>query len=820
MYFGTFYLDQEKDIPVVLFSDSGVLSYVLRTPNHKSGNLITNLARLCGLPLSIDEETGLKVIRGEVPCYLDADDREVYILRLGDTKVANIYPDGTMERKATLPAIAKTLMSQTKDYRLSERQTLVKSYILKECKFHSDLHTHMNANLPPDLLIALGIFHQIRYPLYYIKKLSLRLTPAQERVLSQRRAQTALRFADSPLTGKYLERRIDDNTFINFARLMLADPENASCNLPRIRASLAIPKDGQAVFTNLEKVYLYRYVFTKGIAADDPLPGADYSALPDPDIRAALRQMEKDRRHPVFAQNTLFENKLLWIARNLARFGVYYAEISDTSLLKPDQAPGILASLHRVLPAVQEETGVLLRFLGAFRRIPLTIIRDRPSGADLISQLKCFYAAASDPYVAGCDIIGEELNDIRELRPLLTALTRMSLDIPGFVMRVHAGENDGLRSNVRCSVQCILSALKSGEKPPLIRVGHGLYTENLRSEKGRQLLDALKTSGAVLEFQITSNVRLNNLSEMGRHPLREYLAAGIPCVQGTDGAGIYGTNSIDEQLSLERMLHLSHEEMIKMRRTEDRILEAQMNFFRQKEKLFAASLEQAGGLSALFERRLANCPEQGIPSSPLPVLSDSAQSLSARIQPLPSDGLPVVVAGGSFGSIRQKPALRRDILTLLDRIIETADPEKVFFVIGDRFAGYEKYLADRAKGRFRVFAFVPACLSPDALRRVRKNAGVSVRVSIETPRLGLYKSLAYEVFKRRFSLLLALDGSSACANLIQEAKNSRYKTAIFADARCGAIRRKADSLEGYVHLFRRGEELFPQLKEALHKDAW
>ena len=201
MTFGTFYLDQEKDVVMDLNMEGGELFYVLRTPYHRSGNLITNLARLCSLPLSVDEQTGLRVIRGIIPCYLDAENREVYILRLGDTKIASFYPDGTMERKATLPAIAKTLMSQTKDYRLSERQTLVKSYILKECKFHSDLHTHMNANLPPDLLIALGIFHQIRYPLYYIKKLSLRLTPTQERVLSQRRAQTALRFDDCPLTG-------------------------------------------------------------------------------------------------------------------------------------------------------------------------------------------------------------------------------------------------------------------------------------------------------------------------------------------------------------------------------------------------------------------------------------------------------------------------------------------------------------------------------------------------------------------------------------------------------------------------------------------
>ena len=179
-YFGKFYLDKEKDIIVELELTDGGMSYILRTPNHAKGNLITNLANLCSLPLSMGDD-GLKVIRGDVPCYVDERNREVYVLRLADTKVANIYPDGEIERKAYIPAISKTLMSQTKDYRLDVKKTLVKTYIRREYKFRTDLHTHMSANLDADLLIALGVYHQIRYPLYYIKKLKLRCTDGQPR---------------------------------------------------------------------------------------------------------------------------------------------------------------------------------------------------------------------------------------------------------------------------------------------------------------------------------------------------------------------------------------------------------------------------------------------------------------------------------------------------------------------------------------------------------------------------------------------------------------------------------------------------------------
>ena len=53
--FGQFYLDKEKDLVVDLYRDQDELHYVLRTPNHGTGNLITNLASLCNLELQTDE---------------------------------------------------------------------------------------------------------------------------------------------------------------------------------------------------------------------------------------------------------------------------------------------------------------------------------------------------------------------------------------------------------------------------------------------------------------------------------------------------------------------------------------------------------------------------------------------------------------------------------------------------------------------------------------------------------------------------------------------------------------------------------------------
>jgi hypothetical protein len=73
--------------------------------------------------------------------------------------------------------------------------------------------------------------------------------------------------------------------------------------------------------------------------------------------------------------------------------------------------------------------------------------------------------------------------------------------------------------------------------------------------------------------------------------------------------------------------------------------------------------------------------------------------------------------------------------------------------------------------------------------------------------MGIYKSVAFEIFKRRPSVLIALDGNSSGANMIQDAKNGKRRCHIFVLDRRGMLREKAKSLEGYVSLFRTNDDL-------------
>ena len=809
VFFQQFYLDREKDIVVDLYMEGEAMRYVMRTPNHHSGNLIRNLAKLFELETTPDEG-GLLVIRGEVPCFFDGGNRRMYILRLGGTKVANIFPDGGVELKASVPAISKTLMSQTKDYRLGVEKTLVKTYIRSECKFRTDLHTHMNGNLPPELLIALGIMHQIRYPYYYIKKLGLRCTEEQRERLEAAREKAALALSDSPLTGKHRERRIDDLTFINFADLILGNPGDAAFNIGRVRNSLTIPKDGQAVFADLEKVYLYRYVFTKGRAAEECFAALNVSQLPNREVRAYAARIREDREDPRYRGNTLYQDLLLWIAREYRRYGIEYAEITDTALLNPAEFPAKLRQIHEIMPGVTRETGVLLRFLAGIRRTPLTIVRDWVTPGDYLAEnLRCLGVVAGDPYVAGADIIGEEINDILELRGVIGELTRLADEHPGFVIRIHAGENDSLRDNVANAIRCVKEALREGQSFPNLRIGHGLYTCDLKSAKGERLLEELRENAVTLEFQLSSNVRLNNLSSLEHHPLRQYLAAGVRCVQGTDGGALYGTNSIDEELSLEKLLGLRFEELCRMRESEEEILKNSLRVFSGKSAQFVRDCP-TGDPERLYRRALEETERRSVILWEDSGKIDAETALGELLAELPESGFPVVVAGGSFNNSGRRSSVKPEDRAFLDELLEHADPEKCFFVVGHSLSGQEAYLAQKAAGRFRVFAIVPRLITRAEKTRLQR-AGVGVLLSIELSPMGLYKSFAYEIFKRRPSALLAFDGNSAALNLIQEARNAREKCRIYISPRSRGLAVKARTLEGYVSPLRDAETIVREL---------
>ena len=817
-----FYLDKEKDIIVNLIkSKKDEITYILETPNHNTGNLITNLAKLCNVE-TVKNENDMKIITGTIPASINGDNEEVYIFRLGGIKIANIYED-RIEIKAKIPAITKTLMSQTKKYKLPIEKTIVKTYILKKSKFRTDLHTHANANLSPDCLIALGIAHQVRYPLYYIKKLNLKLSKEQEEKIYKQREKVEKQFEDSQLQGKYLKRKIDDNTFINFADFILNNLENAQYNIEKIRTSLAILKDGQAVFTNLEKCYIYRYVFAKGIPSTEKikLTEKNIKAIPENDIvKMVLKMMEDKKANSPYKNNTIRQDKLLWIAREYQKQGIKYVEIADTDLAKlGEPAVKVLQEAHDIFPEIEKETGVKIRFLLAIRRIPLTIIKDQKTSTTYLKEnINVLKAVAKSPYVVGSDFIGEEINDIADLQPAIKEIVKyVGEEDKDFTIRIHAGENDSLRDNVRKSILCVKEALAEGQKMPRCRIGHGLYSEDLNSEAGQELIELMRETGVVIEFQLTSNIRLNNISDLSNHPIKKFLNNGIKCVQGTDGCGFYGTDTFDEQLALQNLLGLTDTDFEKMRNVENEIIADRDEYFKEKSKKFEQFLngrtikEAVLKLENKYMKETEDQDELRISNN-----LDTEKELKEKIKALPTDKVPVIIAGGSFNTKGRETVPSQEGLKVLREFIKNVDDNSIYFVIGHKMQGYEKAIIDISKElnkKVEVDAIVPSVVTQKVKDRLLDENVNGICISPETEELGIYKSFNYEIFERRKAIVIAFDGNSPVLNLVQEAKNGKGKSKIYVNQENQLLREKADTLEGYVVPFEMQDNIVNKIFE-------
>lgn len=812
-FFNQFYLDKEKDIIIKLYRENeDELIYILETPNHKTGNLITNLAKICGLE-TIKNEKDMKIIKGVIPASINSDNEEVYIFRIGGIKVANIYSDGKIEIKAQIPAINKTLMSQTKDYKIDVKRTIIKTYILKKCKFRTDLHTHIHANLNSDVLIALGIKHQIKYSLYYIKKLGLKLSDKQAKDLFIKRCEIEKKYAYCDLQGKKLIRKIDDETFINFADLILNNPENMEENIAKIRNSLVLMKDGQAVFTNLEKLYIYRYAFTKGKISEEKieLEESKIEKITEKDVKCILKKMIEDGKSKDYRNNTLLQDKLLWVARRYQKQGIYYSEISVTWIVrKGKEGAKILSELHEVLPKVEKETGVKLRFLGSFSRTLMTK-EQLKEGIDVLK------VAAKSPYVVGSDIIGEEINDIRNFKQVIQEMCEFALEKDdGFTVRIHAGENDSFRENVARAIQIVKESVTKGCKIPRCRIGHGLYGIDLETKQGKELIEEMKKEGIILEFQLTSNIRLNNLTKIEEHPIKEYLQNNVKCVQGSDGCGFYGTDCMEEQMALTNLFNLSEKDLMTMKSVEDELIKENDKYFEQKNEKFVEWLNGRDVEEAILEeeekliKQNKNRDFEIIENTEI----DSNDALKKKITKLPENKLPIIIAGGSFNSKGRETILDDEGKEIIKELINKLDKEKVYFVIGHKLQGYEKAVIDIAKQldkSFEINAIVPKRITKEVCNSILNNELNGVCISTEAEELGIYKSFNYEIFERKESIVLAFDGNSPVSNLIQEAKNGKGKAKIYVNGNVKSLQEKAKSLEGYVTEFHNRNDIIKQI---------
>ncbi len=265
----------------------------------------------------------------------------------------------------------------------------------------------------------------------------------------------------------------------------------------RLACALDIPLDRQVTFLDMERLYAMRAPLT---------------------------------RHPA-----LFAPQLWRIAQRAAEAHVRYLELSLSSILEP----ALLAQAHATLPMIEAQWGVAIRFLVALSRHD-----DLEWDLDVLRRvLACLGSRA----IVGIDFMGHETNSTRAFLPQLQAAAALSRQRPGWVLRVHAGENPAFPENVRGAVAATRPYVENHGLE--LRIGHGLYglDDAMLADVAALSSQACPAGGcAVFEFNLSSNLALNNIRTTFDVPLRRVIAAGVDVVLGTDGPGLYRTQVQDE----------------------------------------------------------------------------------------------------------------------------------------------------------------------------------------------------------------------------------------------------------------------------------
>lgn len=254
-------------------------------------------------------------------------------------------------------------------------------------------------------------------------------------------------------------------------------------DLKKFKQLLHIPANRQIIFSEMEEYYIYRGIF--------------------------IQDLE------------LFEFFLEKMAEEYKQQGIKYIEISFAKVAKPSY----LKIIHKVLPEIEKNTGVKIRFLAMLARTASKEMRQ-------LQIQKYEHISLNSPYVVGIDLLSAEVNSSYDFYPELSYLAQK---YPGRIIRVHAGETSYHAENVKA----IARLAKKYPKVPF-RIGHGTYGVT------KETIIALQAcSNITIEVNMASNVALNMHACDETHPIDIYINANIPVVLGSDGHGLYQSKGTD-----------------------------------------------------------------------------------------------------------------------------------------------------------------------------------------------------------------------------------------------------------------------------------
>lgn len=599
---------------------------------------------------------------------------EEFLLKMGDETIGHYRQEGgrlqkigdrlitafETRRVGTFHGDAATLYHQPED---PELVGMAKHAIT------TDYHTHSSGQISADGLLSIAEKHALHYPIHLLVE-----------------------------AGILTRDQCDESRFQPWGR-------EKRVLFPPLEPQL-MPKQRWAVYPtddDLEQDLMPVEVATVPVAAltpDERFKLAQMMCL-SADRQNTHTEMEYNAyryRYPIAKKPEVLEDNLRTIAKEYAAQGINYAEISYVGL----DNPKLLAALHRLVPEIEAETGVRLRFMvGIPRNWPIEQIQNTLTKTRILAQ---------SPYITGVDFLGYEVNKTDRFSEALEDLVRWADEkAHGFIIRAHAGENDKNPENIKQLLQ-----LTSKYKNVRTRIGHGLYGLD---DETLQIAKSMNTDPEnprlVIEFNPDSNMALNNIDDTSQVPFAMALRHNLPFVIGSDCSGIYQTTA--EQLGLASLYAgLNKHDFETLKRHQTNITDAQLATAQERADAienwdshvgkndFVKRLEaQLGVVEMIAQPRV----EVKTYDEERAVLRDQGKLIdtSALQKAALGDRLPIAVVGASGSNWdRISPAERETVKVAIDMLTHVLDPEKAYILQGrTKNSGLSKLVSESSNQRNR-----------------------------------------------------------------------------------------------------------------------
>lgn len=381
--------------------------------------------------------------------------------------------------------------------------------------------------------------------------------------------------------------------------------------LKKLEDGMSLSSETQSTFEDIEKCYYLREPFTK-----------ELKLLPDILMAVALEFKEQNIKYVELSTNALVDLKWLKI-------------------------------VHEQVPIIEERTGVILRFLlGIPRNLSEEPLKKR------IKQIKNI---SISPLVVGVDLLGYEINKTSHLETHLALLAAwVNENRPGFIFRIHAGENAKNPTNVK---DALLFAL---EHKVRLRIGHAIYGID---EETIELAKFLSDRNLlIIEFNPDSNLATNNIDFVEDLPIRKFLDARVKCVIGSDGAGLYQTSSTQVSKTV-GLYGLTKEDAEIINETEKQHIADQEVIYKNKIQYFPSNF---------FEIISEEKKEKKINQ-----VTINEQKAEPDYWKIIDKRIPILIAGATGSSwLDINISHIYEIKKCLNDLVNNLDPEKVYFVTG------------------------------------------------------------------------------------------------------------------------------------------